>query len=160
MSSVLHMKEMVVTGDDLGRVHQSQEELRVDTAAVLTPTAWDYIRDHRLRLTRGESASEPQRVASSTPENAVDEAQMVPHARCDQPGRSCGCATEEFGSGFVQPDSCEGCVIHQLKVAGKPNPGCEGCNLNGHCDSESGYGAATEALVSQITDQIMEQLHH
>ncbi|MDP7291532.1 MAG: hypothetical protein QF497_04850, partial [Verrucomicrobiota bacterium] len=122
MSSVLHIKEMVVTGDDLARAHQSQEELCVDTAAVLTPTAWDYIRDHRLRLTRGATTPEPSEpsepVAPSPSASVVDEVQMVPHGQCDQPTRSCGCATEEFGSGFVQPDRCDMCAIHQLKVAG------------------------------------------
>ena len=159
MSSVLHIPEMVVTGDDLARAHQGQEELCVGAAAVLTPTAWDYIRDQRLRLTRGETAPESSKpVAPSASTNVVNEAQMVPHAQCDQPGRSCGCATEEFGSGFVQPERCGVCAIHQLKVAGKANPGCEGCNLNGRCDGESGSDAATERLVSQITEQIMKQL--
>lgn len=158
MSSVLHIQEMVVTGDDLARAHQGQEVLCVVAAAVLTPTAWDYIRDQRLRLTRGESASVSESVALSASTNLVNEAQMVPHAQCDQPGSSCECTTEEFGSGFVQPESCGVCAIHQLKVAGQANPGCEGCNLNGRCDGESGSAAATESLVAQITEQIVEQL--
>ena len=159
MSSVLHIQEMVVTGDDLARVHQGQEELCVVDAAVLTPTAWDYIRDQRLRLTRAASMPEPSEpVAPTASTNVVNEARMVPHAQCDQPSRSCGCKTEEFGSGFVQPERCGVCAIHQLKVAGQANPGCEGCNLNGHCDGEPGSDAATETLVSQITEQIMEQL--
>ena len=157
MSSVLHIEEAVVTGDDLSRAHRGQEELCVGAAAVLTPTAWDYIRDQRVRVTRGASVPEPSEPAPpSPPAGAATEAQMVPQARCDQPGRSCGCATEEFGSGFIQPDSCEVCAIHQLKVAGKANPGCEGCNLNRGCEVES--GVETEMLVSQITGEIMEQL--
>jgi hypothetical protein len=156
MSQKLHIEEMVITGDDLARWHQGEQELCVGGAAVLTPTAWDYVRDHRLRLTRGARTSEP--AAPAPPANVADEAQMVPHEPCDLPGRSCGCITEEFGSGFVQPDRCDLCAIHQLKVAGRPNPGCDGCNLNGHCEGEPVSAAVPEALVTQITEQIMKQL--
>ena len=69
MSSLLHIQEMVVTGDDLARAHQGQEGLCVVAGAVLTPTAWDYIRDQRLRLTRGASkpeSSKPVAPSAST----------------------------------------------------------------------------------------------
>lgn len=156
MSPVLHIEETVITGDDLARLHQAEEELCVGPSTVLTPTAWDYIRDHRLHLSRDAAKSEEAPPLPST--NLANEAQMVPHEQCDLPGRSCGCTTEEFGSGFVQPESCHVCAIHQLKVTGRPSPECDGCNLNGSRGSSPRSDAATDALVTQITEQIVEQL--
>ena len=81
---------------------------------------------------------------------------MVAHGQCDHPDKSCGCDTDEFGSGFVQPESCASCAIHQLEVAGQANSGCKGCNLNGHRDPV--YDDGADLLVARITEQIIERL--
>ena len=154
MDAALHIIEAVVTGDDISRVHQGEGVLRINSTTVLTPTAWDYIRDHRIRVNRETSVTAPQLPAA----NSSDTAQMVPHGECAEPEKSCGCATDEFGSGFVQPASCGTCAIEQFKVEGRENPGCEGCNLNGAGEDEAGAENEVDALVAQITAEILERL--
>lgn len=157
MNFVLEVKLMVITGDNLAGKYQGERELLVENAAVLTPTAWDFVRDHRMRVTRGKTAMSSFPSAAALPANKVEVgSQMVAHGQCDHPGISCGCDTDEFGSGFVQPENCTSCVIHQLKVAGQPNPGCKGCNLNGYRDPVEDDGV--DLLVTRITEEILEQL--
>ena len=89
----------------------------------------------------------------------IEGAELVTDGRCDHPGQSCGCQTEEFGSGFVEPSSCRDCAIHQLKREGRPNFGCEGCNRYKLIQDLVGQNrvADMESLVQQITDQIVER---
>jgi hypothetical protein len=59
MPGILHIAETVITGDLLSRAHESQDELSVPSGAILTPTAWDYVRDNGLRLTRTDEPGGP-----------------------------------------------------------------------------------------------------
>lgn len=52
MADTLHIDTAVITGDDLRRQYQSQERVSVKPGAVLTPTAWDFLREHGLGLSR------------------------------------------------------------------------------------------------------------
>ena len=53
MAGVLYLQDPVVTGDLIGRQHKGERELSLTPEAILTPTAWDYIRQHRLVLSQG-----------------------------------------------------------------------------------------------------------
>lgn len=180
MSDVLHITEAVVTGDQLRRLHQGQEEIRFSPGTVVTPTGWDYVREQRLRVSRGEapakemqSRAEPVRPQTGIPEVAptlvagnelpageglIQEVppQMVAAGRCDQPNQPYGCKSDEFGSGYVEPSSCADCPVHDLQKEGKESSGCEGCNR-----SETARAAGQddiEGLVQQITDLVMDEL--
>ena len=169
MAAILYIADPVVTEDFLNQQHQDQEELCVSPQTVITPTGWDYIRRRGLHLSRGEvAASRSTReekataVAKSTDTErsrpaSIEDAQMVPEGRCEYPGQACGCQTEEFGSGFVEPSSCRDCAIHQLKREGRPNSGCEGCNRYKLIQDLVGQDRVVdmEFLVQQITDQIV-----
>ena len=153
----LHIPEAVVTGEVLGARHAGQEEVSVTAGAVVTPTGWDYLRSHRIRLTRGQT-SEP---GEHPPAAAAAIAEVLPpgaeggvlgRGRCDHPDRPYGCKTEEFGSGFVEPSSCSECAVYQAERAGRPNCGCGGCNRRTAADGEA------EALVARLTDEIMRRL--
>ncbi len=52
MADTLHIDTAVITGDDLRRQYQSQDRVSVKPGAVLTPTAWDFLREHSLSLSR------------------------------------------------------------------------------------------------------------
>ena len=180
MSDVLHIAESVVTGDQLRRLHQGQEEVRFSPGTVVTPTGWDYIREHRLRVSRGEPPAEDLQsraapalsqtgIAQVKPTPAAENEQpsgeglikemppqMVAAGRCDQPNQPYGCKSDEFGSGYVEPSSCADCPVHELQKDGQENPGCEGCNRN-----ETARAAGQddiEGLVQQITDLVMDEL--
>ena len=171
MAAILYIADPVVTEDFLNQQHQDQEELCVSPQTVITPTGWDYIRRQGLRLSRGEApasrntnAAKATAVAKSTDTEqsrpaSIEDAQLVQVGRCDHPDQACGCQTEEFGSGFVEPSSCRDCAIHQLKREGRPNSGCEGCNRYKLIQDFVGQGrvADMESLVRQITDQIVER---
>ncbi len=141
MSEALHIDAPVVTGDLLGRTHQGERTLNVAASAILTPTAWDYIRQHRLQLSRGAAV-------------AADA------GRCEHPDRACGCEHEEFGSGYVEPADCSTCAVHQRKQAGDAAASCAGCNRYKTLlqQIEQGQASDPEALVEQITELVMRQL--
>jgi len=150
--SYLYLDAPVLTEALLRQAHQGQEELRLRPNAVITPTGWDYIRQHRLKVTRGEAPATPAAPAPSlipelTPSSQVQE------GRCDHPDRPCGCRTEEFGSGFVEPASCGECAIH--KAQGGCGEGCKGCNRH---QSAAVLTGVSEDLVRQITAQVMGHL--
>jgi len=166
MAGVLHIGDPVVTGEDLRRQHQGQKEVRFGPQAVVTPTAWDYIREHQLQVSRDENSGRLQASAPSATGNrpaepliqeVVPEQRLVQEGRCDHPDRACGCKTEEFGSGFVEPSSCHDCTVHQLQKESQDNSGCEGCNRHETAVS-SGQTDDLETLVRQITDLVMEEL--
>ncbi len=147
MAEALHIDAPVVTGDLLGRAHKGERALRVTPSAILTPTAWDYIRQYRLQLSRG--------AADAAATDGVANA-----GRCAHPDRACGCQHEEFGSGYVEPARCGDCAIHQRKKAGDPEASCEGCNRYKTLLQQIEQGQATdpEALVEQITELVIHRL--
>lgn len=136
----MHIDVPVVTGDLLGREHKGERVLSVSPSAILTPTAWDYIRQHRLQVQRGEPVADA--------------------GRCEQPDRPCGCEHEEFGSGFVEPERCGDCAIHQRKKAGDPEASCAGCNRYKTLlqQIDKGQATAPEDLVAQITELVIHRL--
>ncbi len=167
MERVLYIADPVVTEDTLGQQHRGQKEVWVDPRAVITPTGWDYIRQHQLHLSRTEAepaAAEPEEAEGSQlteVQPAAAETQLVQEGRCDHPDHAYGCRTDEFGSGFAEPSSCSDCAIHQQQQQqGKANGGCQGCNRHKTVQElvAAGEAADIEALVQQITDQIMERL--
>ena len=122
MASILYIEEAVVTGDLLSRLHGDESEIRIADSAIVTPTGWDYIRQHRVQLSKGEAPAFPRRspngVADVSQISEVEPLQMDGAGRCEHPGRSCGCQTEEFGSGYVEPSSCHDCAIFHMKRRG------------------------------------------
>lgn len=152
MTEALHIDAPVVTGDLLGREHKGERTLRVAPSAILTPTAWDYIRQHRLQLSRGEAVAVSAGVA--------DAGQCDPPLSRGQADRACGCEHEEFGSGYVEPASCGDCAVHQRKQAGDPEASCEGCNRYKTLlqQIEQGQASDPEALVEQITELVIHRL--
>ncbi len=155
MAGSLHIGDPVVTGDLLDREHQGERELSVAPDAILTPTAWDYIRQHRLQLSR--SGAQPP--AAETP-HAANEECIVSEGRCDHPDRSCGCQHEEFGSAFVEPSCCSDCAIHKLHQQGDPNASCEGCNRHKTLLQlvEKGQANDPEELIRQVTAMVVHRL--
>ena len=162
MAHVLDISEAVVTEQLLSTRHAGEAEVRVATGAVVTPSGWDYLRFHRLRLTRGDSTGQStlrppaNRAGAATAIPEVlppgSEAGVLSRGRCDHPDRAFGCRTEEFGSGFAEPSSCSDCAIHKAQQSGAKNCGCAGCNKADGLDHDA------EALVQNLTDQIMRQL--
>ena len=157
MAGRLHISETVVTEEILRARHAGQQEVSVPAGAVVTPTGWDYLRSHRVRLIRGE----PPGSGRSRPASAGAVPEVLPpgaeggvlgRGRCDHPDRPYGCKTEEFGSGFVEPSSCSECAVYQAEVAGRPNGGCGGCNRRAAADRQE------EELVQRLTDEIMHRL--
>ena len=55
MASILYIEEAVVTGDLLSRLHRDESEIRIADSAIVTPTGWDYLRQHRVQLSKGGS---------------------------------------------------------------------------------------------------------
>ena len=165
MTQVLDISEVVVTDQVLRALHAGQTEVRVDPGAIVTPSGWDFLRFHRVHLTRGPAtAAAPSQqpvapaAAATTGPAAISEvlppgseAGVLSRGRCDHPDRSYGCRTEEFGSGFVEPASCGACAIQQ---AGAKSCGCGGCNKAASSDD------ATEILVQTLTDEIMRRLEN
>lgn len=139
----MHIDVPVITGDLLGREHKGERVLSVSPSAILTPTAWDYIRQHRLQVRRGEPV-----------EGGADA------GRCEQPDRACGCQHEEFGSGFVEPAHCGDCAVHQRKKADDSAASCAGCNRYKTLlqQIEKGQATAPEDLVAQITELVIHRL--
>jgi hypothetical protein len=162
MAHVLDISEAVVTEQVLDSRHAGEAEVRVGPGAVVTPSGWDYLRFHRLRLTRGGSTGQPAPhpavnrvgVAAAIPEVLPpgSEAGVLSRGRCDHPDRAYGCRTEEFGSGFVEPSSCSDCAIHKAQQSGAANSGCDGCNKADSLDHD------VEALVQNLTNEIMRRL--
>lgn len=146
MTKALHIDAPVVTGDLLGREHKGERMLSVPPSAILTPTAWDYIRQHRLQLSRGEAVAAVEAVADA--------------GRCEHLDRACGCEHEEFGSGYVEPAHCGDCAVHERKKAGDPEASCEGCNRYKTLlqQIEKGQASDPEALIEQITELVIDRL--
>ena len=196
MDEVLHIVDSVVTEEVLRRRHDGETDVHICTRAVITPTGWDFIRDQRLQVTRVERAallsggavSGPPSSGGSTavgrsdslPGNGSDAIQeirpvtdgtsLIQQGRCDFPGKSFGCKTEEFGSGFVEPSTCEECSVQRgQSLPASPVPGeqesgcgCGGCNRDRTLRQVAGEGGGSavdlEVLVQRITEEIMSRL--
>jgi hypothetical protein len=161
MATILYLADPVITGDTLKRRHQGQTQLCVGSRAVLTPTAWDYLREHRMQVVRGDvsgapAAPSPALIAQVQPTALATDTQLVPESRCEQPGQPFGCKTEEFGSGFVEPSACRDCQVHGQCREGAGSGDCAGCNRNRSLQALA--PTDLEALVQRITDQIMARL--
>lgn len=151
--SSLFLDAPIITENLLRQAHQGQEELRLLPRAVITPTGWDYIRQHRLKVTRGEAPAPAAPAPASGLIPELTPSSLVQEGRCDHPDRPCGCQTEEFGSGFVEPASCGECSIHQ--VQGGCGEACKGCNRHQRAAVLPGV---SEDLVRQITAQVLANL--
>ena len=149
MAADFHIADPVVTGDLLKSLHRDEKEVWIHPGSVVTPTAWDYIREWRLRVVRDHR--EPPASDERETEAQVGN-KLLQEGRCLKPGQSCGCDGDEFGSGFVEPASCGECAIFRLQREGKPNAGCEGCNR------AASAGKELEEMVGRITDQILARL--
>lgn len=193
MAETLHIGDSVVTEEVLRRRHGGETEVHICRRAVITPTGWDYIRDHRLRVTRVEQAAlppgagsgslaaggfppvggyaaagRPSRGSGSGPIQEIrpstDDVSLIQQGRCEFPSRSFGCKTEEFGSGFVEPSTCQECPVQQRKQPStvslaESNPGCDGCNRHRTLQQVAGEGSPElEVLVQRITEEIMARL--
>ena len=173
MAGILHIGEMVVTDQVLRQRHAGQAEVLVAPRAVVTPSGWDYLRDQRLQLRRGDvrgPRQHPQAPASSPQAGPAaggaapsrgeipevlppgSDAGVLSRGRYEHPDRAFGCRTEEFGSGFVEPSSCGDCAV-QRSAAGSGSCACDGCNK-----APAGGGDDLEALVQRLTDEIMARL--
>ncbi len=156
MAGLLRITDSVITGDCLRQQHGDEDEVLVPSRAIVTPTGWDYIRDHRLRVQRDEpgrercansslssvsSPSDPSSIPEVLPASA-DGASIRQLGRFDHPDRPFGCKNDDFGSGFADPGSRQECDA--TRTSAMP--------------PVAGQDAAFEALVQQITDIIMKQL--
>ena len=158
MTQVLDIPEAVVTEQVLRALHGGETDVCVAPGAIVTPSGWDFLRLHRLRLTRGavgpmSRTAAPVSAASQISEVLPpgSEAGVLSRGRCDHPDRPYGCRTEEFGSGFVEPATCSACAVQQM---GAQSHGCGGCNRSTASDE------ATETLVQTLTNEIMRRLEH
>ena len=154
MDAVLYIDAAVVTEKVLGRAHKGERVVCVDEGAIVTPTALDYVRQHRMELVRGEVGR--QAAAQAVGGSVAAGGELAGEVGCAQPDKCYGCEKEEFGSGYVAPDCCDSCAIRALQLQGNPNAGCEGCNLyktGRHHGAQQG-----DALVQQITDTVLRTL--
>jgi hypothetical protein len=175
MAQILDIQATVVTGDVLSAAHRGEALVRVPAGAVITPSGWDYLRYHKLRLHDGAAAAASPQIAPGRPAAAPAatagqaiaevlpagfEAGLVSKGRYDHPDRAYGCRTEEFGSGFVEPASCDGCAVKAAARTGG-SCGCGGCNKEAAGSTPGGTssgGSVDEALVQRLTDEIMRRL--
>ncbi len=157
MSTPCFIDAPVITEALLRQQHQGQEELRLLPGAVVTPTGWEYLRQHRVKVTRGQAPA-PATPAPNTgliPE--LTPSSLVQEGRCDHPDRSCGCQAEEFGSGFVEPASCGECSIHHAE--GGCGEACQGCNRHKTPPLQQiALPGVSEDLVRQIVAQVLANL--
>ena len=141
MAGVLYLQDPVITGDLIGRQHKGERELSLVPEAILTPTAWDYIRQHRLVLSQGESALPASEQAAEPIGPTAYECHQTGEGRCEHPDRPMGCVQEEFGSGYVEPSCCRDCAIPPTGVAEDRNDACAEAAVAHH------WGAGTWAVL-------------
>ena len=173
MVGVLYLQDPVITGDLIGRQHKGERELSLVPEAILTPTAWDYIRQHRLVLSQGENAlpaskqvAEPIGPTAKLEQAAepigptANECHQTGEGRCEHPDRPMGCVQEEFGSGYVEPSCCRDCEIHKLKLEGDKNASCEGCNRHKTLMQlvEKGQASDPEELIREVSALVVHRL--
>ena len=167
----MHIADRVITAEVIGRSHTGETELHVDRRAVLTPSAWDYVHEHGIDVVRqgtsagpvppaGQPAPEPADVKEVPPAVAED-TRIVQEGRCDHPDKSCGCQSDEFGSGFVEPECCDGCSVERARQEDAGGASCDGCNQDPSTRQSQSARAPVhdiETLVQQITDKVMARL--
>jgi hypothetical protein len=176
MAQILVVTDQVLTGDGLRQQHRGEDVVQVASRTVLTPSAWDFVRQQRLEVVRGEvsaAAAQPEPAAmpmagtAAGPDAvpavvgaAIREVvpQMIAAGRCDHPDRAFGCRTEEFGSGFAEPVSCLECAVFRLRHQGQQAPACVGCNREHAVPVGEPVEADLEALVQRLTDLVLAQL--
>ncbi len=155
MAAPLHIDGSLITEALLQQEHQGQSEISIRDGAIITPSARDYLRYHRVTVVAGgRSGSAPaapkqtarQAVTTSTSSGVGTPIQeilppgaeggMLYRGRCDHPDRAFGCRTEEFGSGFVEPACCAACA----KKGSNGGAGCDSdsCNGNGEDGGSNG----------------------
>ena len=111
------------------------------------------------RPSRGSGSGPIQEIRPST-----DDDSLIQQGRCEFPSRSFGCKTEEFGSGFVEPSTCQECPVQQRQQPStvslaESNPGCDGCNRHRTLQQVAEGGSPElEVLVQRITEEIMSRL--
>ncbi len=174
MQEQLHIQDVVVTSELLERSHSGQSHLVLGPKSVLTPSGWDYVRANGLEVVRGTgdesrgTQAPPEDRARPIPDaplgirevlpTIAEDHRIVVEGRCEHPDRSCGCRSEEFGSGFVEPDDCEDCTVRRIQTEGPKAP-CDGCNRQLEEPADKGPDAATiDTLVQVITDQVVARL--
>jgi len=153
MTRVLHIADPVVTGEVLSRQHQGQEEVCIPPGSVVTPTGWDYIRAHGVRVVRdtkpvaGAQPETAQKIREIPPAVANGE-KVVAESHYEHPNRPYGCKTDEFGSGYADPERSQGGESGTAPDAhGSQKPG-----------STSPADTEAETLIQMITDRVMSQL--
>lgn len=157
MAAPLHIDASLVTEALLTQLLKDEREISLADGAIITPSARDYMRLHRVTVVDARRSAAPSRTVApsemGTPIQEVlppgAEGGLLYQGRCDHPDRSFGCRTEEFGSGFVQPACCAACAAKGSN--GGPGCDCDGCNRQGD-------DASFEALVQKLTDEIMARL--
>jgi len=156
VAGLLHITDLVVTEACLRQQHRDEAEILVSIRSVITPTGWDYIRNHRLRVRRGDAAgvqaaattsgpAPPSSPPTAIPEvlpAAADGASIQQLGRFDHPDRPFGCKNDDFGSGFADSS---------LRQVGAARASATA--------PVAGQNPEFEALVQQITDEIMERLN-
>ena len=159
-ASVLYVEESVVTGDVLVKTHSDEEEVCVSETAIVTPTGWDYLRNFRLRLVRGCGPGSTKPIPQKVVLKQIDPNEMDGLGICNQPESSCGCVDEEFGSGFVEPSSCNDCAVHELKRKGDDSVNCNGCNRRVLLEElvKSGRSVEPEQLIREVTSVVTKRL--
>ncbi len=174
MAQTLVVTDQVLTGDALRQRHRGEGVVQVAPRTVLTPSAWDFVRQQRLEVVRAPGAATadpPEPAATPMAAPAEPEApaavgaairevvpRMIAAGRCDHPDRAFGCRTEEFGSGFAEPVSCLECAVFRLRHQGQQAPACVGCNREHAAPAAAPVEADLEALVQRLTDLVLAQL--
>ena len=153
MARVLHIADAVVTGEVLSRQHRDEEEVCIPPGSVVTPTGWDYIRAHGMQLvrdTRPVAAAQPEAVQEirEVPPAVANGEKVVPESRYEHPDRPYGCKTDEFGSGYADPERSQD---------GEPGAGYDAQGSQKQAPASS-TDAEVEALIQMITDRVMLQL--
>ena len=171
MDQTLTIEERVVTAEVLGRVHQGQVQLCLSPGSVLTPSGWDFVNQHHLEVVRGtappalrvppgkqDSRPTPVPEISEVLPSVAEDTRIVQEGRCDHPDRACGCESEEFGSGFVEPDDCGDSTVRRIQREGDAAP-CDGPGRQDAVQDSSGENNLDEeALVRLVTEQVLARL--
>ena len=171
MATVLEITAPVVTGDDLRRQHDGEEEVRLPAKTVLTPTAWDYVREAGLRVVRTPvkgDAPPPTAASRSTPAAAIPPkaeassstpaaaSSTRPEASASTPAiREVQPAQMVCAGRCELPDQPFGCRSEEFG-SGFAAPGPDGSTA-----PAGGLPAGeeeVEALIQQITDLVMAEL--
>jgi len=164
----------VVTSELLENSYEGQTQLLLGTGSVLTPSGRDFVQAKGLEVIREQaactrvphpsSAHEPAGTPAALPDiqevtpGVAEDHRIIQEGRCEHPDRACGCTSEEFGSGFVEPDDCEGCTVKRIQREGGEAP-CQGCNRQvEEPASAAGDRDTVEVLVQVITDQVVARL--